>query len=156
MSRPGTRALIFSRRPHQQLRAALFHSRISPLGLGPSFPFQLSSDDAQAHPARPTNMSIVAQTRRHVMAWATRASVRPMAIIPGSHQEPLKKAANRMDFWGEDQGIDSRYAPLPVSLLRVESRISPRARRPTRRRDAARATAIAATSGPRASFASYP
>ena len=101
-------------------------------------------------------MSIVAQTRRHVMAWATRASVRPMAIIPGSHQEPLKKAANRMDFWGEDQGIDSRYAPLPVSLLRVESRVSPRACRPTRRRDAARATAIAATSGPRASFASYP
>ena len=57
-------------------------------------------------------MSSIAQhARRSLRAvatqWATRTSTRAM-IIPGSHQESLKKKAQRDDFWGEEQDIDSR------------------------------------------------
>lgn len=41
--------------------------------------------------------------------WANRVSVRTV-VIPGSHQEPLKEAAKRIGYWGEEQDIDSRYA----------------------------------------------
>ena len=50
----------------------------------------------------------VARTASRVACWATRAAVRPMAIIPESHQVAEKKAAARVDFWGEPQDIDSR------------------------------------------------
>ena len=53
-------------------------------------------------------MSLVAQSRRHLARWATRAAVRPMAIIPDSHQVKEKKDAERVDFFGDQQAIDSR------------------------------------------------
>lgn len=61
-------------------------------------------------------MSLVAHTRRHLARWATRAAARPMAIIPESHQVKERKDADRVDFWGESQDIDSRCAPPPVSV----------------------------------------
>lgn len=39
--------------------------------------------------------------------WANRVSARTL-VIPGSHQEPLKEAAKRIGYWGEEQEIDSR------------------------------------------------
>ena len=42
--------------------------------------------------------------------WANRVSVRTV-VIPGSHQEPLKEAAKRIGYWGEEQDIDSRWEP---------------------------------------------
>ena len=60
-----------------------------------------------APPPRVT-MSLVAQSRRHLARWATRAAVRPMAIIPDSHQVKEKKDAERVDFFGDQQAIDSR------------------------------------------------
>ena len=60
-----------------------------------------------APPPRVT-MSLVAQSRRHLARWATRAAVRPMAIIPESHQVKEKKDAQRVDFFGDQQAIDSR------------------------------------------------
>jgi len=53
-------------------------------------------------------MSIVTESRRHLARWATRAAVRPMAIIPDSHQVKEKKDAERVDFFGDQQAIDSR------------------------------------------------
>jgi len=61
----------------------------------------------RATPPRVT-MSLVAQSRRHLVRWATRAAVRPMAIIPESHQVKEKKDAQRVDFFGDQQAIDSR------------------------------------------------
>ena len=54
-------------------------------------------------------MSIIsaARTASRVATWAPAWS-RAMAIIPESHQVAEKKAANRVDFWGEPQAIDSR------------------------------------------------
>ena len=62
---------------------------------------------AASHAATLT-MSIVTESRRHLARWATRAAVRPMAIIPDSHQVKEKKDAERVDFFGDQQAIDSR------------------------------------------------
>jgi hypothetical protein len=70
-------------------------------------PLHASSTDAVT-PHTPT-MSLVPETRRHLLRWATRAATRPMAIIPESHQVKEKKDAQRVDFFGDQQDIDSRY-----------------------------------------------
>ena len=64
-----------------------------------------------AHPCTDRMSAIV--TRNIGVAarqWANRVSVRTV-VIPGSHQEPLKEAAKRIGYWGEEQEIDSRWEP---------------------------------------------
>ena len=64
-----------------------------------------------AHPCTDRMSAIV--TRNIGVAarqWANRVSVRTV-VIPGSHQEPLKEAAKRIGYWGEEQDIDSRWEP---------------------------------------------
>jgi hypothetical protein len=68
---------------------------------------QPHASHAASH-AAPLPMSLVAESRRHLARWATRAAVRPMAIIPESHQVKEKKDAQRVDFFGDQQAIDSR------------------------------------------------
>ena len=68
---------------------------------------QPHASHAASH-AAPLPMSLVAESRRHLARWATRAAVRPMAIIPESHQVKEKKDAPRVDFFGDQQAIDSR------------------------------------------------
>lgn len=62
-------------------------------------------------------MSLVAESRRHLVRWATRAAVRPMAIIPESHQVKEKKDAQRVDFFGDQQAIDSRCVRTTTRFL---------------------------------------
>jgi len=42
-----------------------------------------------------------------------------MAIIPESHQVKEKKDAQRVDFFGDQQDIDSRYAMLDKVRLKA-------------------------------------
>jgi hypothetical protein len=74
-----------------------------------------------APPPRVT-MSLVAQSRRHLARWATRAAVRPMAIIPESHQVKEKKDAQRVDFFGDQQAIDSRCVRTTTRFLSRSNR----------------------------------
>jgi hypothetical protein len=74
-----------------------------------------------APPPRVT-MSLVAQSRRHLARWATRAAVRPMAIIPESHQVKEKKDAQRVDFFGDQQAIDSRCVRSTTRFLSRSNR----------------------------------
>jgi hypothetical protein len=67
-------------------------------------------------------MSLVAQSRRHLARWATRAAVRPMAIIPESHQVKEKKDAQRVDFFGDQQAIDSRCVRTTTRFLSRSNR----------------------------------
>ena len=54
-------------------------------------------------------MSILSSARGAVRTtWAARVAVRGL-IIPDSHQVAEKKAADRVDFWGEPQAVDSRW-----------------------------------------------
>lgn len=75
----------------------------------------------RATPPRVT-MSLVAQSRRHLARWATRAAVRPMAIIPESHQVKEKKDAQRVDFFGDQQAIDSRCVRTTTRFLSRSNR----------------------------------
>ena len=78
----------------------------------------------RATPPRVT-MSLVAQSRRHLARWATRAAVRPMAIIPESHQVKEKKDAQRVDFFGDQQAIDSRCVRSTTRFLSRSNRNRP-------------------------------
>ena len=79
-------------------------------------------------------MSLVTESRRQLARWATRAAVRPMAIIPDSHQVKEKKDAERVDFFGDQQAIDSRC----VRMRHVTSTRNDFPRRRERFRDDAR------------------
>ena len=76
---------------------------------------------AASHAATLT-MSIVTESRRHLARWATRAAVRPMAIIPDSHQVKEKKDAERVDFFGDQQAIDSRCVRTRRVVVHPERR----------------------------------
>jgi len=90
--------VIFTR-PHQK--------QASDRGRGCSRQFPLHRSHTRSR--LNTKMSLVSASRRHLAQWATRASVRPMAIIPEFPQVKEIRDAQRVDFFGDQQDIDSRY-----------------------------------------------